>query len=59
MAVLKSADFRSRNIFTPNNSMQKMQEVLKAEYLKQALIWQRWSRQTSALAQSEADLNAV
>ena len=44
MAVLKSADFRSRNIFTENGAVEKASEALKADYLKMAQIWQRWSR---------------
>ena len=47
MAVLKSADFRSRNIFSSEKSVQKAQEILKAEYLKIAHQWQRRSRQHS------------
>lgn len=34
MAVLKSADFRSRNIFSSEKSVSKAQEILKSEYLK-------------------------
>ena len=44
MAVLKSADFRSRNILSTEKSVNKAQEIVKAEYVRIAHVWQRMSR---------------
>lgn len=47
MAVLKSADFRSRNIFSEDRVVEKATEAMKADYLKLAQTWQRWNRNQS------------
>ena len=56
MAVLKSADFRSRNIFSSRGQTSKVQEELKAQYLKHAQQWQRLSRQQSSSIDQQSPL---